>query len=49
MSVGLVEQPQSATITPPMTIARAIKAIVVAKSKLAGLKFTNNNCWFYID
>jgi len=48
MSVGLVEQPQSATITPPMTIARAIKAIV-AKSKLAGLKFTNNNCWFYID
>jgi hypothetical protein len=38
MSIGLVEQPESACIKPPMTIARAIQAIVVAKSKLAGLK-----------
>jgi hypothetical protein len=29
----LVEQPESASIKPPMTIARAIKAIVVARNR----------------
>jgi hypothetical protein len=38
MSTGLVEQPESASVKPPMTIARAIRAIVLAKSKLAGLE-----------